>query len=211
MFMKHSSLGLFAAPDADGGAGGTGGQPAPNQPKPEETVEHWQSRFFGLQGAHQKTVEELKTKAAEWENNFKTLNTKLTDTTGRYETLSLEHKSVQENLAKATQDLTNVNARLQRLDMIGKEFPELIQMEVNGLLPAGSGDELSGKLKLLRDALKQQGSANAAALLNGKTPAADDKPAPTTKEGLRVQAMAAYNKGNLAEYDRIMDEVAKLP
>jgi hypothetical protein len=92
---------------------------------------------------------------------------------------------------------TAADAELGRFKLIATDFPDLLSLEAKGLLPAGAGDELKGKLTTLRETLKNQGQQNTVQQRVGETPAQ-----PVVQTTQRQTLMAAVRAAKTrAEYE----------
>lgn len=173
----------------------------------EEQVAEWQKRFGGLQGRFQQ--EQAKVLNA----NAKLMDTEalLTAALGEKEALALTGKKLETDLAAALTKQTETQAATARLQLIALEFPALLSFEKDGLLPAGSGDELKAKLTTFAARVGTQAAANATAAAQplGATPAVPASVAPT-QASLMSQLLAARNAGDMPAYEKIRTELVKL-
>ncbi len=195
------------APEA--GAEGTGHDAAPptagQQVDWQTKAQEWQSRFTGLQGKYQQE----RTRWAEDVAQLHELDTQLQTLTGDHEKtladltgLHGQHDALQTELkvAKETHD---------RLHLIMADYPDLIEFEVKGLLPDGSGDELKGKLTAFKEALKARGAAAVQNTVAGSTPPPPAPNPPKDAKTLLNEAMAAARSGDRKRYDELYGEYLK--
>lgn len=185
-----------AAEGTASGAPATGGQPAIDW---ETDANPYKKRFAGLQAKYQ-------TDAAQWQAG----STKLFDATEQLKALTGDHEALRTQFAAldakekaAAQELAGLKVAQERTGIIVKEFPDLLGLEADGLLPSDTGDALRGKLTAMRGKLGELGKQQAAAALGAGTPPASQKPDPVPAGTLLQQAMAAMKQGNMAEYDRL--------
>jgi len=193
-------------------AGGstTGGQPGStldlNKPL-EEQVAEWQKRFGGLQGRFQQE----QTKVLNAQAKLMDTEALLTAAVGDKEALALEKTKLEKDLADLAAKQAESAAATARLQLIALEFPALLSFEKDGLLPAGSGDELKAKLTTFTTRIGTQAAAaaTAAALPVGATTALPAAVNPT-QSTLMSQLVAARKAGNDAEYEKARAELIKL-
>jgi hypothetical protein len=166
-------------------------------------VDTWRTRFTGLQGKYQQ-------EQAKWVADAG----KLTDLDGQFKTLTGEREALAleiGTLKKSVGDLSGAQSALQaqhdRLRLIATEYPALLGYEKDGLLPAGSGDELKALLGKFVERLKVQGLSNTAA--DGATPPAPQAAAPT-RESLMAEIRVAQDKGDTAAYEAAYNKLLNL-
>jgi len=182
-------------------AQGAGNQPV--QPDYEKQTTEWQKRFTGLQGKYQQEqdrwkatqatiateLDTAKSELARWQADKKLTDDALSTLQSRYDTDITE--------------LDIMRARTSRLDLLVKEFPELLPLESKGALPDGvEAEELRPKLTALREALGQRTVAVAA---GATPPSPGGSPASTTDE-LQKLANEATTKGDLLAANKYWDE-----
>jgi hypothetical protein len=169
----------------------------------------YKKRFVGQQGAYQKLFGEHETLKGK---NFD-LDQQVKAVLGEKDSFAAQMATIKEQHDTASGELEVLKASRARLDLIVKEFPDLLEFEAQGILPDGNEEEIKPKLTAFRDALARRGSAEAQKVLGGGTPPppppAKDK---TAKEHL-ADAIAAQRKGDMAvyeaEYAKYIDELTK--
>jgi hypothetical protein len=156
-------------------------------------AETWKNRFTGLQGRYQQERDAHLSAQAK----ITDLEGTLTQLRGDVEAKGLEITSLTGQVTEWKTKHTAADAELGRLKMVAADFPDLLSLEAKGLLPAGAGDELKGKLTTLRETLKTQGQQNTAQQKVGETPAQ-----PVVQTAQRQTLMAAVRAAKTkADYD----------
>ena len=194
------------------GAGGTStvastaGQPVFDW---EVSANPFVAKFKGLQGKHQQVTEEAKTLKAQLDEFMG----KHTSLTGEHEALKLQLGALREQAEMTTTEKETVAAGLERVKLIAREFPDLLGLELDDLLPDGAGDELKTKLTAFKAALDKRGQATVKTVLNGATTPAPN-PDPTssaTPSDLLRAAHLALQEGKTDQYNAIMDKYYLTP
>lgn len=169
----------------------------PVQPPPEED---WKKRFNGLQAQFQKRAGELQ--AAQTEN------VRLQELIAGLDTQRSQQTSELDQLRLQVAQLTPIEAKLNRLQMIATEFPDLLELEAEGLLPTASGDELKTKLTALRAKMATQAQPPKPNL-SGSVPPSPAGSAPQSSDELFKAAVVAMKAGRLEEYNQLYDKYIK--
>ena len=198
-----------AADTTTSGAGSTGGQPDVAQLFKD--VETWKSRFTGMQGKYQQTHDQLTTA----QGRITDLEGQLAALNGDKDALGAEFDKTTGELGGLKTKLTELEAQHGRLKTIATEFPDLLPFEMQGILPAGAGDELKGKLTAFKAALDARGQAaqaqaqsqQAQAQMQQSTPPPPPPPAGQKSSAtLLSEAMTAARTGKVDEYNRLYEE-----
>jgi len=174
------------------------------QPDFKGLANEWKTRSIGWQNKFQAEQEERKN----IEKALKELQDKHSSVNDSNNSLSEQLKTLQEKEATVTTELGTTNSKLDRLNMISTEFPDLIPFLKDGLLPEGSGEELRGKLSAFSERIQTLTNLSAEELAKTVVKGATPPPpaTPTGSDSLFNQAKAALVGGNQVEYDRLMSE-----
>jgi len=189
---------------AAAGAGATGQAAASTatQPDWESDDNPYKKRFAGMQASYQKTHGELETlKGVKFD-----LEQQVTKVLGERDALSTQLVAANEAKDTATSELVVLKAAGDRQKLIIAEFPDLLQFEVQGLLPDGVGDELKTKLTAFKAAIDARGQAALADFRRGATPPPPDPATPKTSKELLQLAIAAQRAGKMDEYQTLYDQ-----
>ncbi len=195
------------------GAGSTAGQPDLAQLlKDNET---WKSRFTGMQGKYQQTHDQLiaaQGRVADLEGQLAALN-------GDKDALGAEFDKTTGELGTLKTKVADLEAQHGRLKLIATDYPDLLPFEAQGILPAGIGDELKGKLTAFKAALDARGQAAQAqaqsqqaqtqmqqSTMPSPPPPAGSKDAKT----LLSEAMAMARQGKMDEYNKLYSDYLAL-
>jgi hypothetical protein len=190
----------------DSGVSGTSGTativaPAavtPAATTPPSDGEDWKKRFTGLQGSYEKQRQELvsaRTRISEYEASIAGMDA--------------ERQAQLQKLTELEQrvgQLAPVQAQYERLQIIAKEFPDLLDWEADGLLPTVTGDELRTKLTALKAKRQAAPVAPTAPSLKGAVPSTPPSQAPQTAQDMLNAAMSAMRAGKLDEYTGYYDQ-----
>jgi len=163
----------------------------------QEDATLYKKRFSGLQGTYQRdkakwhtaddTIKEFEERAGLWEDERSKLTARVEE---------LETSQVELDVTKAS---------LERLQIIATEFPALLSLESDGLLPDAVGDDLREKLESMSEHLVKTGKKAIEQNLEGSVPRIKGED-PSTIEELERARVAAFKKGDMEEYDRLSNE-----
>lgn len=206
----------FETPDAAGGGASGTGDPAPEgsgapgtvtQPDlvaAQALVTEWQNRAVGWQQKHQLEFDAHKNTAT----TLKELQEATGKTAAEQAKIIAERDALKKKEADLSASLGSTNAQLERLTMITTEFPELVPFIKDGLIPDGTGEDLKVKLTAFSSKIKTLTNLSAEQIAKQIADGATPPPPPDSskKESLQGQAMTALKAGNIAEYNRLMDE-----
>ncbi len=206
----------FDAPDAAGGGASGTGDPAPaggNAPgtatQPDlaalqAELATWQSRATGWQKSYQTEFDAHKL--------TKTTLEQLQEANGKVVSGQAEIVTERDALKKKEEELSanlgTTNAQLERLTMITTEFPELVPFIKDGLIPDVTGEDLRAKLTAFSGKIMSLTNLSAEQIAKQKADGATPPPPPDNpkKDSFKEQAIVALKAGNMAEYNRLMDE-----
>jgi len=193
------------------GAGSQGNQPGDLQAKFDAAqaqittlttqaaeAESWKNRFTGLQGTYQR-------EQAKWTND----SGRISEFEKQIAALSDERTTLQTQIAELTPykaEVGTLKAQQERQKIIVGEFPDLFPFEVDGLLPDGTGDELRRKLTAMRTRLEASNSGALDKRLSGSVPPPPGGAPPSGPQELLKASLAAFKKGDMAEYQRLQTE-----
>jgi len=158
----------------------------------------WKKRFAGLQGTYQRE-----------QTKWKTDLTHLTELDGLVKGFDDERNQLKlqlDELSTAKDELEVLKASHERIGIIAKEFPDLLDMETDGLLPDDSGDDLRKKLAAMRTRLQTAGKTAIQDNLKGAVPPTTSGDAPKGKEELNKARIKAFAEGKTEEYERLTNE-----
>jgi len=158
----------------------------------------WKKRFTGLQGSYQRE-----------QQKWKTDTTRLTELDSLVKGFDDERTSLKtqiDELLLAQGELEVLKASHERIGIIAKEFPDLLDMEADGLLPDDTGDDLRKKLTAMRTRLQAVGKTAIQDNLKGAVPPTTSGDAPKGKEELNKARIKAFTEGNIEEYERLTNE-----
>lgn len=206
----------FDAPYAAGGGASGTGDPAPagsgapgtvTQPDlaaAQALVTEWQNRAIGWQQKYQLEQDAHKATA----NTLASLQEEKGKVDTAHTATVAERDALKEKEATLSASLGSTNAQLERLTMITTEFPELVPFIKDGLIPEGTGEDLKGKLTAFSTKIKTLTNMSAEEIAKRTAEGALPPPPPETphKDSLKEQAVIALKAGNVAEYNRLMDE-----
>lgn len=183
------------------GAGSSSNQPdyraLYDQAKKEE--ETWRNRFTGLQGKYQteqKKWQEDNARLADTESSYKKV-------LGEHEATSMTLKQIAEEKAQRELELNKTKSELERFKIVATEYPDLLPMEKDGLLPSSTGDELRKQLAALQGHLKGVKIEAVKENASGSSPSNPPGSSRASASDLLKQATQAMLSGNQAEYDKL--------
>jgi len=156
------------------------------------------SRFVGMQGKYQ-------TEKSKWESQMaqvKDLPTQLATTQEQFDKAQQEAQQLKEQLDLANSEAQVARLQADRLNIIVKEFPQLLQFEADGLLPDDSGDELRTKLTAFSKRLTDIGGDAFKQMMIGASPASPTSAGQKSATDLWKEVGEALRTGNMAEYDK---------
>jgi hypothetical protein len=212
----------------DGGAGGAPPAPEPvvqaaagtGTPQPDYKALYEQAQ------AEVKTLksEEWHKRAIGWQQTYNDLKAKYDSDTSRLTVLDDEYKSTVAKLAEhenavgvlrseldqTKADLSNKSTKLERQEMIIREFPQLLPFmgskKEDGtlepdVLPDGTGDELRSKLNTFSSRVQIYGAAGAQMNLAGSSPGAPSGNKPDAVGDAWQKVLSAVRSGDTKEYD----------
>jgi hypothetical protein len=200
----------------------TAGNPPPGQPPapPESPAQpdllaqieaankvatEWRNRFTGLQTTYQRDQ-------ARWKSDADKLaevseaSAKLQEERG---SLAASAAELQEKHDQMLTELTTLKAQQERQTILIKEFPQLLSLEADGLLPDDTGDELRAKLKKLSDKLVALNKDAFKESLSGASPTPPAPKGEEKPEDILARAMQAYREGKFPEYDQAYSDYLK--
>ena len=193
-----------AAPGPANGAPSTSGQQI-DWNSADNPFKDYEARYKGVQPKYQKALSDLDGATLK----ISELQESLKKTTGDRETLDLAVKDWQGKHDKALADLTALQAKHERMQVVVTQFPDLMPFlgstPDTDLLPIGSGEELTKKLAAFKEALSKKGADSVRDALGGGTP-----PAPPEKKEGDLSAQQLLSSAIQAQADGKQDEYEKL-
>ena len=160
------------------------GTVTPPAPEPSQTTEpttsnnpgsqtDWESKYKGLQATYNKLYSNHSDITAKYnqaveekENALQEVNRLKTELASASENLANKDKSIQD-----TQSSVETKAReYERLKLVATKYPNLINLELNGLIPDAKEEELEQKLQVLNETIMKQVDAKAANTLSNTPP-----------------------------------------
>lgn len=208
--------------DAEGGQGGGTTPPPPDPGKTGDPTDYkalfeaekaksaeWQNRFTGLQREYQKDHDTVSQQATKIFDLTKALETK----SGEFETLNIAHTKTKEEHDTRLTEYDVLKAQNERMMVIVQKFPTLIPYlsaksedgnEVVDLLPDGTGPELEKKLAIFANQVAKAGADDKSKNFMVTPPPPNNQT--RTAEVVQAEYMEALSKGDVALYNKLVDE-----
>ena len=158
----------------------------------------WQKRFAGLQGKYQQEQEKWAQTAAK----LLEVDESSKKVVGEFEALKVEHSKTAEEKDTYFTELELKKAELERVSIVTKEFPQLVPLLQDDVLPDGTGDELRGKLKILAERIESIKKGEFATNLAGASPASPPQGLPKGTDAIKLQMMTAMREGRMDDYNK---------
>jgi hypothetical protein len=216
-FNKYGSNGLLFDADGRGGAGGGGANDQTDwEAKYKELNEKIETDYIARSAyaALQSTLQKASDKAKALEGDYGAAVASLTTLESSEKALKDQISQLQGTIATKEGELAKANSKLERHNIIMKNYPALSEFEADGLLPDAPIDQLEGKLKTFYDKLM---AGNAKAVDGFKAGGEDQKPpkkdsvlppsAGRSAEVVRNEMFAASKAGNTVEYEKLRVEL----
>jgi hypothetical protein len=166
--------------------------------KAQADAVEWQRRFAGLQGKYQQEQEKWAQTAAK----LLEVDESSKKVVGEFEALKVEHSKTAEEKDTYFTELELKKAELERVSIVTKEFPQLVPLLQDDVLPDGTGDELRGKLKILAERIESIKKGEFATNLAGASPESPPQGIPKGIDAIRLQMMTAMREGRMDDYNK---------
>jgi len=160
----------------------------------------------------QRIIKGLQRTIAKKDAKIQELEAKVQELEGKLEDLSAEAETIKERAERASeleQQLTEKERELQRKKLVMSEFPELAQLEAEGLLPnADDEEELRQALAKVREYMQSFAKSAVEKAAEGTLPETTETGqrdlSRLSTEALTDAALDAVAKGDEQTYNRIM-------
>jgi len=174
----------------------------------EKEKEALENRRAGIQSLYTKEQEAHK----QSKTTLDQLKTQLSSTSFEKDAFSLQVTEKETALKERETELSNLNKKLTRANLIFSQFPQLGEFEVMGLLPDAEPDKMEEVFGKFAQTLGSKIDLEKKNFSKGQTPP-PPPPAggpPDGVEALNAKIFDAVRAGNTAEYNRLFEERLKL-